>query len=144
MRYFFQPLELGLKSLVLACGLTYQTVNLLVPSTPRAHLVHHGTRKRVDAVKHRAVESVEVLKRLHVGASLRAQCGALRGIEIEANTWHTLLAEQPGTVLMEVKQGPYAPVSFSNFAPWSPHEGAADVRKFMTWCRRAQPGMRFQ
>ncbi len=70
--------------------------------------------------------------------------GPLRGIEIEANTWHTLLAETPGTVILEVKQGPYIPVSFSNFAEWSPRESSSDVPRYQTWCRGASLGDRFR
>ena len=42
------------------------------------------------------------------------------GAEIEAGVWHGLLVLEPGSVLFEVKQGPYVPVTPGNFAPWSP------------------------
>ena len=70
--------------------------------------------------------------------------GALSGIEIEPNTWHTLLAEVTGSVILEVKQGPYIPVSFSNFAPWSPRETSTDVGRYLDWCRGAQLGDRYR
>ena len=66
--------------------------------------------------------------------------GGISGIEIEPNTWHTLLAEVSGTVILEVKQGPYIPVSFSNFADWSPRESSNDVARYQSWCRTAQLG----
>ena len=66
--------------------------------------------------------------------------GGISGIEIEPNTWHTLLAEVTGTVVMEIKQGPYIPVSFSNFADWSPRESSPDVARYRSWCRSAQLG----
>lgn len=69
--------------------------------------------------------------------------GALRGVEISPDTWHTLLAEAPGTVILEVKQGPYLPVAFSNFAAWSPREGSPQAREFQNWCRSARPGERY-
>lgn len=70
--------------------------------------------------------------------------GRLRGIEIEPNTWHTLLAEVPGTVILEIKQGPYIPVSFSNFADWSPRESSHEVRRYQAWCRTARLGDRYR
>lgn len=70
--------------------------------------------------------------------------GDLRGIEIPPDTWHTLLAEESGTVIMEIKQGPYIPVSFSNFAEWSPRETSPRVKAYQEWCRRAKPGARFE
>jgi len=66
--------------------------------------------------------------------------GKLSGIEIGANTWHTLLADVSGTVVLEVKQGPYIPVSFSNFADWSPRESSNDVSRYLSWCRSARLG----
>ncbi len=70
--------------------------------------------------------------------------GELRGIEIAPNTWHTLLADSTGTVILEVKQGPHAPVAFSNFADWSPRETSPEVRRFQAWCRTANPGARYE
>lgn len=73
-----------------------------------------------------------------------APAGEVSGIEIAPNTWHTLLAETSGTVILEVKQGPYIPVSFSNFADWSPRESSGDVPRYQAWCRSAQPGDRYR
>ena len=54
------------------------------------------------------------------------------GGEIPADVWHTLLVLEPGTTVYEVKQGPYAPLSPENFAPWSPApEDTEAVKLFM-------------
>ena len=45
------------------------------------------------------------------------------GIEIPEKTWHTLVTLETGTVIYEIKDGPYVPLSDKNFAPWSPMEG---------------------
>ena len=42
------------------------------------------------------------------------------GGEIPADVWHTLLVLESGSVIYEVKQGPFAPLSPENMAPWSP------------------------
>lgn len=42
------------------------------------------------------------------------------GMEIAPGLWHTLLVLEMGTVIYEVKEGPYAPLAPENFAPWSP------------------------
>jgi hypothetical protein len=44
-------------------------------------------------------------------------------VEIPGNTWHTLAAQEDGTILFEIKPGPYAPLSEHDFAPWAPMEG---------------------
>jgi cupin fold WbuC family metalloprotein len=42
------------------------------------------------------------------------------GGEIPCDVWHTLLVLESGTVVYEIKQGPFAPLSAENMAPWSP------------------------
>lgn len=54
------------------------------------------------------------------------------GAEIKAGTWHGLLVLESGSVIYEVKQGPFAPLSPENFAPWSPEpEDTERVRQFL-------------
>ncbi|MBF0315076.1 MAG: WbuC family cupin fold metalloprotein [Oligoflexia bacterium] len=45
------------------------------------------------------------------------------GIDIKAGTWHTIIALEEGSVVLEVKEGPYVPMSDKDFAPWAPREG---------------------
>lgn len=42
------------------------------------------------------------------------------GAEIEPGIWHCLLVLESGTVVYEVKPGPFAPLHPENMAPWSP------------------------
>lgn len=42
------------------------------------------------------------------------------GAEIKPDIWHSLLVLEPGTVIYEVKPGPFAPLHPENMAPWSP------------------------
>ncbi len=48
--------------------------------------------------------------------------GPVRGVEVPAGAWHCLLALQSGTVLFEVKEGPYDAATDKRFATWSPPE----------------------
>ena len=66
--------------------------------------------------------------------------GELRGVEIPADTFHTLMATKSGTVILEVKTGPYTPVSYTNFADWAPRRETPDAQHFKEWCLTAQPG----
>ncbi len=63
-------------------------------------------------------------------------------VELAASEWHTLVSLVTGTVLFEVKAGPYVPLTDKYFAPWAPREGEADGAAFEAWCRGAQPGDR--
>lgn len=42
------------------------------------------------------------------------------GFDIEAGVWHGLVVLEDDTVLFEVKEGPYAPITPENIAPWTP------------------------
>ena len=42
------------------------------------------------------------------------------GGEIPCDVWHTLVILESGSVVYEVKPGPFAPLSTENMAPWSP------------------------
>ncbi len=42
------------------------------------------------------------------------------GVDIPAGVWHSMIVKQPGTVIYEVKEGPFVPLIPEDFAPWSP------------------------
>ena len=52
------------------------------------------------------------------------------GAEIPPRCWHTLIALEQGTVVYEVKDGPYLPIDDKNFAPWAPAEGDTDCESY--------------
>lgn len=54
-----------------------------------------------------------------------------RAAEIPPGTWHSYVCRSPGTVLLEVKEGPYIPTTPENFAPWSPPEGDDRVAAYL-------------
>ncbi|MBR5282812.1 MAG: WbuC family cupin fold metalloprotein [Alistipes sp.] len=54
------------------------------------------------------------------------------GVDIEAGVWHGLVVLEDDTVLFEVKQGPFAPITPENIASWTPAvEDVAAVEKFV-------------
>lgn len=66
--------------------------------------------------------------------------GPLRLVEIAAGAWHTVASLAPGTVLFEVKPGPYAPPAEKKVADWAPAEGAPRAAALESWFRSAQVG----
>jgi cupin fold WbuC family metalloprotein len=71
-----------------------------------------------------------------------APAGAAPVIEIAAGTWHTLAALESGTLLLEVKPGPYTPAGPQDFAPWAPPEGTAAAAVLERWFHAARVGDR--
>ena len=53
------------------------------------------------------------------------------GAEIPERTFHSIFALVPGTIVYEIKDGPYSPIDDKNFAPWAPKEGATNVKDYM-------------
>lgn len=60
-------------------------------------------------------------------------------VEMPANAWHAVASLTPGTVVFEVKQGPYVPIAEANYAPWSPVDGEA-AQRLEAWYHHAQAG----
>lgn len=44
-------------------------------------------------------------------------------IEVPPGMWHSVISLETGTVVYEIKDGPYQQISDKNFASWSPKEG---------------------
>lgn len=75
-----------------------------------------------------------VLERIELAAG-----GEVTAVEIPANTWHAVASLKAGTVVFEVKQGPYAPIAEANYAPWSPADGV-QAESLEGWYHHAQVG----
>jgi cupin fold WbuC family metalloprotein len=63
-------------------------------------------------------------------------------IETPVDAWHAVLSLDPGGVIFEVKQGPYAPFSETDFAPWSPGAETPESKALMSWFATAAEGQR--
>jgi cupin fold WbuC family metalloprotein len=64
--------------------------------------------------------------------------GGSRAVEIAGDTWHTLCALAPDTLLFEVKPGPFRRLEDKDFAPWAPREGTPEAAETL---RRWQAGI---
>lgn len=59
------------------------------------------------------------------------------GAEVDCATWHTIVALEPSSILLEVKAGPFDPKHSKDFADWAPSEGsleAVEYLKFLQHC----------
>ena len=52
-------------------------------------------------------------------------------VEIPAGVWHSLFALESGSVVYEVKDGPYLPMNDKNFASWAPKEGDSGCEEYL-------------
>jgi len=96
-----------------------------------------GGREVVAALRGRALAAVFDDAGLVTEHAVLCAHGGTRAVEVEAGRWHTLLALEPGTVLLVVKEGPYDPASGKTPAPWAPAEGAPGAGAFQRWLRES-------
>lgn len=57
--------------------------------------------------------------------------GPVRGIDLPAGIWHTVMALSDVSVCYEVKPGPWEPASDKDFAPWAPEEGDPSAAAYL-------------
>ena len=66
--------------------------------------------------------------------------GPVYALELPADTWHTLTGLESGSILFEVKQGPYIKPEEKDFAAWAPAERDAAAPRFYDWFLQASAG----
>ncbi len=54
-----------------------------------------------------------------------------RALEVPANVWHAYVCMEPGTLVLEVKEGAYVAELDKEFAPWSPEEGGDGAAAYL-------------
>ena len=64
-------------------------------------------------------------------AILSRETGIL-GIEFEENCYHMLTSLETGSVVFEIKEGPFVPHTEGSSAPWAPQEGTPEAREFLS------------
>ena len=52
------------------------------------------------------------------------------GVEIPSGTWHSFIALQEGSVLYEIKEGPFIQETGKTAASWAPEEGTREAIEF--------------
>ena len=66
--------------------------------------------------------------------------GPVTAVEFPQSIWHAPTSLESGTIVFEIKQGPYKPIEEKNLAPWAPSEGEPGAEKMLEWYRKAKVG----
>ena len=53
------------------------------------------------------------------------------GVNLPAGVWHTVIAEVSGSILFEVKSGPFNPEQAKEYATWAPEEDAPEAVEYL-------------
>ena len=116
--------------------------NAMEPGTyfrPHRHARDHGWELMIAVRGAFAVLCFDEDGRVLARADLRAGDGDC-AVEIPAHAWHGVVSLVPGTIMVEVKPGPYQPVENQDFAAWAPSEGDPHALDWVRWFATAKPG----
>lgn len=67
------------------------------------------------------------VRRVPFGSSAELAAGA----EVAPEEWHTVIATEAGSILLEIKQGPFDASAAKELAPWSPEEGSTEANDYL-------------
>lgn len=79
--------------------------------------------------------------RVAVGNGSPGSGQAAAGVELRPDDWHTVIALEPGSVLLEVKAGPFSASAAKELASWSPEEGSAAAPAYLEGLRACLPAL---
>lgn len=54
-------------------------------------------------------------------------------VEVPPGVWHSVVSLESGTVVYEIKDGPYVQIDDKNFAKWAPKEDDAKCGEYLAW-----------
>lgn len=73
---------------------------------------------------------------IRFGAQINdAQQAISVGVNLPAGIWHTVFAEVPGSILFEVKSGPFSPEQAKEFAIWAPEENSTEANEYFNYLK---------
>lgn len=74
--------------------------------------------------------AVTQIVRISPGESMAARGWAV-GAEVPPGHWNTVVSLATGSVLLEIKAGPYDPNAARELAPWAPPDNSPDVLRYL-------------
>lgn len=77
-------------------------------------------------------DSGDVQEVIHFGTERYAEIQGLSvGVDLTPGIWHTIVALRPGSILLELKAGPFNPNAAKEPAPWAPEEGTEEGMRYL-------------
>jgi cupin fold WbuC family metalloprotein len=127
--------------LLLHAGHDDQVQRLLIALQPGSYIRPHQHSQQWEMlVLHRGRLDVLAFTQDGVLLARHRLDGSAPIVQIPAKTWHVGIALEPGTIVMEVKPGPYRP---NEFADWAPEENTPAAGDLVAWLEGATVGTRW-
>lgn len=64
-------------------------------------------------------------------AAGKTDFGVAVGVEVPAHTWHTVVSLESGSILLEIKAGPFDPKKPKDLASWAPDENESECKDYL-------------
>ncbi|MBV8634127.1 MAG: WbuC family cupin fold metalloprotein [Burkholderiaceae bacterium] len=112
---------------------------LAIAMEPETYVRPHRHRNSWELlnVLRGAFEVIVFTEQGEITERIRLSADKVRVLEMPAGTWHSVLSLEPGSVVFEVKQGPYVPLGPEDLADWAPVEGSPEVAGWLASMRPA-------
>lgn len=95
-----------------AADTSQRMLNAIEPGSELPIHRHQKTSETVVCLRGRLVEEFyDELERICIESIELSPCGQTVALNIPAGQWHTVHALESGTVILEVKDGPYEPIT---------------------------------
>jgi cupin fold WbuC family metalloprotein len=59
----------------------------------------------------------------------------VHGVEVPPGKWHSIMSLETGSVVYEIKDGPYNAQNDKILAPWAPLEGSKETSEYLDYLR---------
>lgn len=69
-------------------------------------------------------ETGEIIGAIEFGTQAADKPVRSVGVEVPPGVWHTVIANESGSILFEIKAGPFDSSKAKEWAPWAPPEGS--------------------
>ena len=83
----------------------------------------------------------EVVGIMGLGTGIHEISEVCVAVEIPSSVWHTVIALEQDSVLLEIKAGPFDPQQAKEFAIWSPEEGTPEAGHYLSKLVRIAKGL---
>lgn len=127
--------------LLLHSGPDDQVQRLLIAAEPRTYVRPHRHSEQWEMlVVQRGALDVLIFNADGIVQSRSALDTASPVIQIPPAHWHSCIIREAGTLMLEIKPGPYRA---NEFAGWAPDERDESAEAFLDWATLGQAGQRW-
>ena len=118
------------------CQRIFNAIDMKSYIRPHRHLLDHKKECLIALCGIMALivfnDTGQVVETIRFGTEKHKNEALNIGVELPPMAWHTVIPLIPGSILFEVKEGPFDPTLAKEWAPWAPEEMTTESEIFLT------------